>query len=523
MFNKDFYPTPQSVIEQMMAGVDLLDKKVLEPSAGSGNIVDYLKLYGADVTACEINDKLAQIVSSKCRFLKPDFMQVRADEISHLDMIVMNPPFSADERHILHAWEIAPEGCEIISLCNWNTICNDSYSYRKQLKKVIDDHGNSQNLGEVFAGAERTTNASIGLVRLFKPRTSEQTEFEGYFDMTEEEERQENGIMAYSEVRNIVNRYVGAVRMFNEVVESSERMNQLINPISNGLNIKFGAHYTGRDNIYHSVDRDTFKKQLQKSAWKSVFAKMNMGKYVTQRVISDLNAFIEKQSNVPFTVTNVYKMIEMIAGTHVSRLNSVLVEAFERICGYSHQNSTGGEGWKTNSDYKVNRRFIHPYVCDSGYNGMVHIRHDRFEQFDDIVKALCLLTGQKYEDQISLYSFFQLRYKIQNGEGKFLTGYDNWDSDYERLKNRLDRFKDKEDYKIVDTGQEWGKWGEWGFFRVRGYKKGTMHFEFKDEKVWELFNRKVAEIKGWSLPKQTDTKRKGTERTRKQGVEVYNN
>ncbi|MDR2888097.1 MAG: DUF4942 domain-containing protein [Bacteroidales bacterium] len=43
---------------------------------------------------------------------------------------------------------------------------------------------------------------------------------------------------------------------------------------------------------------------------------------------------------------------------------------------------------------------------------------------------------------------------------------------------------------------EWGQWYEWGFFRIRGYKKGTMHFEFTDENVWELFNRRVAETKG---------------------------
>ena len=38
-----------------------------------------------------------------------------------------------------------------------------------------------------------------------------------------------------------------------------------------------------------------------------------------------------------------------------------------------------------------------------------------------------------------------------------------------------------------------------GFFRIRGYKKGTMHFEFLDEDVWNKFNYEVARIKGWQL------------------------
>lgn len=41
--NPDFYPTPVEVIEQMMMGEDIIGKTILEPSAGSGNIVDWLK------------------------------------------------------------------------------------------------------------------------------------------------------------------------------------------------------------------------------------------------------------------------------------------------------------------------------------------------------------------------------------------------------------------------------------------------------------------------------------------------
>lgn len=49
----------------------------------------------------------------------------------------------------------------------------------------------------------------------------------------------------------------------------------------------------------------------------------------------------------------------------------------------------------------------------------------------------------------------------------------------------------------------YGTWFEWAFFRVKGFKKGTMHFEFLDEKVWETFNRAVAKQRGWVLPKKT--------------------
>ena len=43
---------------------------------------------------------------------------------------------------------------------------------------------------------------------------------------------------------------------------------------------------------------------------------------------------------------------------------------------------------------------------------------------------------------------------------------------------------------------------------IRGYKKGTMHFEFIDEEVWAKFNQTVANIRGWHLPQNVKTKTK---------------
>ena len=47
-----------------------------------------------------------------------------------------------------------------------------------------------------------------------------------------------------------------------------------------------------------------------------------------------------------------------------------------------------------------------------------------------------------------------------------------------------------------------GTWFNWAFFRVKAFKKGTMHFEFLDEKVWMTFNQAVAEQRGWVLQRR---------------------
>jgi hypothetical protein len=471
MFNSNFYPTPTNVISQMCSGLDLIGKTVLEPSAGKGDIVDYLQENGAEVIACELDVSLSRIIKSKCRFLTYDFMDVTTDEISHISYVIMNPPFSSADKHILHAWKIAPEGCEIIALCNYETIGNHYSSSRGALYDIILQHGTEQNLGKVFTIAERKTEVSVGLVHLYKPRTAPETEFDGYFDFTEEEERQQNGLMPYNEIRNIVNRYVGAVKLYDQVLENAVAMQSLINDFE-----KYGKDLTFTCSIENKpIKRDEFKKELQKKAWKTVFGKMNMDQYITQSVRDDINRFSEQQTKVPFTMTNIFKMIDIIVGTHASRMDRVIVEAFDKICSYSDDNSEAGKGWKTNSGYKVNRRFIHPHITDYDNRwptDTLKIHYSSGNTFDDIVKALCMLTGQRYEDQVRLTH--------------------------------------------IDSGRNtriWGQWYEWGFFRIRGYKKGTMHFEFKDIKVWEQFNYRVAQIKGWPLPRKTDNKSKGTERS----------
>jgi len=213
-----------------------------------------------------------------------------------------------------------------------------------------------------------------------------------------------------------------------------------------------------------------------------IFNDMKMDKYVTKGVKETINKFVEQQVHVPFTMKNIYKMAELIVGTHGSRMNQVLLDAFENICSYSwRENCTGGEHWKTNSDYMINKRFIIPYICSyNDYGSMhkhVHLNYSRNEYMTDITKALCHLTGTRYEDCTTLWSF------------------------------------------VSDLKMEWGQWYEWGFFRIRGYKKGTMHFEFTDEKVWQQFNLRVAEIKGWRLPSTSSSTKKA--RKKGTGVEVY--
>ena len=84
--NADFYPTPKEVIEQMMMGENIVGKTVLEPSAGKGDIVDWLKENGAvRVIACEKDPNIRKLLNGKCEIIANDFLTVTSEQVSHID------------------------------------------------------------------------------------------------------------------------------------------------------------------------------------------------------------------------------------------------------------------------------------------------------------------------------------------------------------------------------------------------------------------------------------------------------
>jgi predicted RNA methylase len=513
MFNADFYPTPESVILQMMDGYDFKNKIILEPSAGKGNIVDFLKTHGAsEVIACENHPDLKKILSSKCKVIADDFLTVQSHQVSHIDFIVMNPPFSADEKHILHAWDIAPAGATVIALCNLNTIKNPYSEGRKRLVSNIENFGTWEDLGDAFSDSERKTGVNIGLIKMQKPGQSYSKEFEGFFMDEDPEEDQFNGIMSYNVVRDLVNRYVAAVKLFDEQIQVGIKMDALTSGFYSS-DIAFSCTSNGQPTL-----RNDFKKDLQKSGWDFIFKKMNMQKYATRGLREDINKFVEKQSNIPFTMKNIYRMLEIVIGTQGSRMDKAILEAFDKVTSHHADNRYNIEVWKTNSHYFLTKRFIMPRL--TGYSGEVKANYSsNFEMVEDLIKSLSYITGDNYGDKVSLEDFLQYRYFLVK-DGKYINDpyYDNIEVKIkERDQNKiLDRQRHHPGSEIEHNEILWGKWFNWGYFKVRAYKKGTMHFEFKDEKIWGMFNQRVAKLKGYPLYEHKK------ETVKKQPVKTHN-
>lgn len=126
----DFFPTPDDIIEQyMVQGVKLpANAKVLEPSAGRGNIADAVraKFPKADIDVVELSDLRREVLFHKgYNLVGGDFMEVgvesrdakgRAilseDWKGKYDAVFMNPPFlkGAGREHVRRAMQMLKVG-----------------------------------------------------------------------------------------------------------------------------------------------------------------------------------------------------------------------------------------------------------------------------------------------------------------------------------------------------------------------------------------------------------------------------
>lgn len=460
MFNPDFYPTPAEVAAEMLDCLDLRGKTVLEPSAGSGNLVrECLQRGAAEILWCEkepqLQDMLANIRGSIPAY-SADFFQLQSSDVSHIDSIAMNPPFSADEAHILHAWEIAPAGCEIVSLCNWNTV--DGYYNRSQLQlsKLIEAYGAKENLGECFSTAERPTNVSVGLVRLTKPRQkgNEGDEFDGFFLAPDDIEAQGEGLIPYRRSRDIVNRYVEACRLFDQQVEIGTQMHNVLDGFF-GKELGLQVTIEGA-----AVTCNRFRKDLQKAAWKHVFDEFLPQQMATSQLAKDINVFVEKQSQIPFTERNLFRMLQIVAGTQEQRIDKAVEQAIDSLTKYTKENRYGLEGWVTNSGYMLNQKFIRAHMAEMSWSGngiSLKTYGGVSDEIRDLIKAMCFITGRNYDE---------VGHPAKPEGGLF------WP----------------------------GEWYDWGFFEFKAFKKGTVHFRFKSKDDWAALNRRYAKIKGQTLP-----------------------
>jgi hypothetical protein len=211
-----------------------------------------------------------------------------------------------------------------------------------------------------------------------------------------------------------------------------------------------------------------FVSRLNHNAWKSVVGQTSLKNYMTAKVSRDFQDWCNEQGSMPFTERNIQNLIELLFLNQNTILERCVVDAFELMTRYHSENRVHWEGWQTNDAYKVNRKVIMPNFCELSYRSTLYVRNT--QTLDDIDRGLCLVTGQKFENIKSSSSALKAGCDRPFGSGALT---DN----------------------VVESE----------FFKIKFFKKGTIHLYFKDEKVWERFNLAAAKGKNW-LPAEDKKK-----------------
>ena len=124
------FPTPPALAVRMVEEADIQpNHRVLEPSAGTGAIVDAIRAAiqaaggQCDIEAVEINPALAHRLAfhdalGGNRVHPGDFLEQNGN-LGQFDRIVMNPPFEngADIKHIQHAMKMLKPGGRLVAIC----------------------------------------------------------------------------------------------------------------------------------------------------------------------------------------------------------------------------------------------------------------------------------------------------------------------------------------------------------------------------------------------------------------------
>lgn len=123
-----YFPTPLAVVSKMLEYVPPNVTRILEPSAGKGNIADVLRqsFPNAVIEVAEIHPLLAEILQEKgYTLVANNFFDIQS---GNYDAIVMNPPFGnlQEVDHIRHAVELVRPGGVVVTLLPPSALFQDT-------------------------------------------------------------------------------------------------------------------------------------------------------------------------------------------------------------------------------------------------------------------------------------------------------------------------------------------------------------------------------------------------------------
>lgn len=235
----EFYPTPSKLAGMMLAGIDWNNiSTILEPSAGKGDLCEaaqkaYKKAQGyyessLFIDCVELDPNLQSLLLGKgFNVVFNDFMSFTTQK--KYDIILMNPPFSVGEYHLMKAIRLQERyGGQIVCLLNAETLKNTYTNMRKLLvDKLKKLNASVQFVSNAFKHAERKTGVEVAIVRISIPKPEKRSIIIDELQKAEEYKRKSQSnadqmLTSGNPVERMIGEYNFEVQALTRLIEEYE-------------------------------------------------------------------------------------------------------------------------------------------------------------------------------------------------------------------------------------------------------------------------------------------------------------
>lgn len=512
MLNETWFPTPEKLSNKIRYLIDW-DRvnNILDPSAGRGDLLihvignidtshnsqiekDDIQVNPShtikNIYAIEIDPSLRGALSKikYCKYYNSTPQSIKiigSDFLNYsgfyeIDCIVMNPPFNYGAEHLLKAIDLIKKG-QLFCILNKETIENKYSKTREILNNQIKKYnGKIIDLGKPFTkNSERKTNVECVLVHLdidkkesfiqldfSKMETAKEKSFAVNFD-------EEKFVVEQNDIKSAVALYQKKVELYKEFLQSLAKLRF------------YGGNALTEEIEDFTATYNKYIEELTIESWKKLINLNRFSKYMTKRVKDEFFKHVNNNSYLEFNEENIIQFLDSLVFSFENIMEESILALFEKLTKYDKKNVIEKDGWWTNDSFKVNRRVIIPRIWPwYSRDSFGSVDSDAEILFNDLDRMMMYISGEKLTDLNNPNDDNYFRNRFENGIADVIE------------KNKKDIFN-----KEFDSN----------FFRFRMYKKpdvcGTIHLEFKDEKLWQEFNIRAALKKNW-LPDDYKARRK---------------
>lgn len=443
--NAEFYPTPSELAGQM-AGLVKWDKvqNILEPSAGKGDLIEcacraaskmrggYLfrdmdKIAGC-VDCVEYDENLRHVLTGKgFRVVHNDFLTMNTQK--HYDLILMNPPFSNGDEHLLKAISMQKSlGGQIVCLLNAETIRNPYTNRRKLLNSILGEYGATiKFVSNAFSRAQRKTDVEVAIVYLNMPAEQRKSIILEGLTRAADEKSPNSAEPTAMVTGDWVDRLVAAFNMEAKAgVALMEEYNALAPYIMTGtgtydrpmIQLSIKEHSVS---FCSSETINDYLKMLRYKYWSMMLSREELTSRMTSQIQSEYQDKVRELQDYDFSRVNVERIIREITSQLSRGVEDSIEKLFDELS-VKHswypeceKNVHYYNGWATNKAHKVNSKVILPvngfYAC---YDGKKKLEAREFvNTICDIERALSYLDGEGAISRIDPYSVAQVSERNQ--------------------------------------------------------------------------------------------------------------